>query len=251
MWPCGTCGREFDAGWDGGFEARDQHCRALGHSIPHFERNYAYECSCCDGRFKTDAKRKDHEHSDHLYCAECDRDFDNWNNIQQHLNSSRHRASGIQCPFCKKTCRTATGLTHHLERGGCPNAPLDRDRLYRAVRERDPQGIISNKFLEWYGSRTFEATEMSFNTNLNAYECYLCHRLFDALTSLNAHLSSPRHQQNLYHCPSRSCHKEFTTLAGLINHLESESCGYIRFQAVQNGIHHLVSSSTDHLVREV
>ncbi|KAH7134205.1 hypothetical protein EDB81DRAFT_93278 [Dactylonectria macrodidyma] len=264
---CGTCWREFNAGYDGGFKARNSHCQALGHSFPDFEcdtcdeyfddeddrREHmdfyghwpddAPECHMCYDRFSNKTERKDHEHREHLYCAECDREFNNWNNIQQHLNSSRHRGSVIECPFCKKTCGTATGLTHHLERGSCPKAPLDRDRLYRAVRERDPQGIISNKTIEWYGEKTFEASGKSWNSKFEAYECYLCHQLFNALHSLNSHLTSPRHQQNLYHCPGRPCRKEFTTLAGLVNHLESESCGYMRFQAVQSGIRHLVSSN--------
>ncbi|KAH8736377.1 hypothetical protein BGZ61DRAFT_94103 [Ilyonectria robusta] len=263
MFTCGTCWRVFHAGW----QARDQHCDATGHRRPKFEcdtcdnyfddeedrrnhmdyRNHwfddAPECRLCNSRFPTAGERNSHEVADHHYCAECQREFQSRNNLQQHMNSARHRSTNIKCPFCSRECGTATGLTHHLERGACPNAPLDRDKLYRVIRERDPSGVISNRALEWHGVKTFEASEKAWNRGCQAYECYLCHRLFDALPSLNAHLSSPRHQQNLYHCPGRSCSKEFTTLAALVNHLESESCGFMRFQAVQTGINNLVSSN--------
>lgn len=36
---------------------------------------------------------------------------------------------------------------------------------------------------------------------------------------------------------------DFKSLAGIINHLESESCGYTRFETVQNKIGELVSGN--------
>ena len=50
-------------------------------------------------------------------------------------------------------------------------------------------------------------------------------------------------QQKLYHCPKHTCRKEFTTLAGIINHLESESCGFTRFDNVQRGIEGMISGN--------
>ena len=49
-------------------------------------------------------------------------------------------------------------------------------------------------------------------------------------------------QKALYHCPNRSCDREFKVFTSLINHLESESCGFIRFQAVQKKLGDIVSS---------
>lgn len=40
-------------------------------------------------------------------------------------------------------------------------------------------------------------------------------------------------QQKLYHCPGPRCSREFTSLASIINHLESEVCGFVRFEEVQ------------------
>ncbi|KAK1676916.1 zinc finger protein [Colletotrichum godetiae] len=205
-WECDTCDRTF-----GSEHAMQQHMNALGHwdydDQPEPSKG-RYECNDCNDRFHDEQDLREHEVEYHNYCDPCDRYFNNQNNIRQHLNSSVHRASSdIQCPFCRQTSDTATGLIHHLERGACPSAPLDRDKLYQAVRARDPNG-----------------------------ECYLCHRAFSTLKGLNQHLNSPIHQQKLYHCPNHRCGREFTTLAAAINHLESESCGYMRFKAVQQNV---------------
>ncbi|KAF6818093.1 hypothetical protein CMUS01_11972 [Colletotrichum musicola] len=172
----------------------------------------------------------------------CDRDLSTWNGVQQHLKSSVHRQTGISCPFCGVERGTATGLVHHLERGACPKAPVDRDALYLAVRRRDPNRIISKKLLEFHGSPSYSATENSYNWHLDAYECYLCNNLYSKLSSLNQHLSSPAHQQNLYHCPNRQCEREFTTLAATMNHLESEKCGFMRFADVHQNVGRILDS---------
>lgn len=138
--------------------------------------------------------------------------------------------------FCGTEHGTATGLVHHLESGRCPKAPLNRDKLYQAVRSRDPTGLISKKLLGWSGSPSYEASEKAWNPSAQAFQCYLCGRLFGQLKSLNQHLSSPAHQQKLYHCPNGHCDKDFVTLAALINHLESESCKFMRFDAVQRKV---------------
>jgi hypothetical protein len=72
--------------------------------------------------------------------------------------------------------------------------------------------------------------------------CYLCKREFARRIDLNNHINSPTHKQDLYHCPNRSsiCRKEFSTLAALFSHLESESCGYMRFANVQKKVGHVL-----------
>ncbi|KAF4415801.1 hypothetical protein FACUT_13114 [Fusarium acutatum] len=149
---------------------------------------------------------------------------------------------GVTCPFCPAHYNAASGIVHHLEQGACPNAPLDRDTLHQEVRRRDPTGSICNRLLVWQETVTYQATALAFNIHYGQYECYFCGDLFRQLSSLNQHLASPRHQQELYHCPNRKCHREFTTLAGVANHLESESCRFLRFEAVQNGIRGFFSS---------
>ncbi|GJC86082.1 PR domain zinc finger protein 16 [Colletotrichum liriopes] len=263
---CGTCWREFPAGW----QSREQHLDATGHQIPanecdscdrffctrhaveqhmnalsHWASDVSdndpeHECDDCSDCFSDEEDLRDHEVQNHYYCKPCNRYFQNHNNIRQHLNSRIHRSSTLRCPFCNQPRNTATGLIHHLEQGACPNAPLDRDKLYEAVRQRDPNGIISKNLLEWHSSPTYTATERAHNATANAYECYLCHRLFSTLQGLNSHLNSTVHKQVLYHCPNRRCGREFKTLAGVINHLESESCDFMRFDSVQRKVERIV-----------
>ncbi|KAF3769355.1 hypothetical protein M406DRAFT_287495 [Cryphonectria parasitica EP155] len=254
MFECGTCIKVFPAGW----RARENHCNATGHRRPLFEcdtcfrvcasesarrqhmkdkNHFKWECDHCVETWPTEDALKSHEIDDHLYCADCDRHFNNDNNIRMHLRSRIHQGTDIVCPFCKTRFTTATGLCHHLERGACPNAPdLDRDTIYMTVRRLDPDGVISKKLIGWHGSDKYEATGRAWNGY--AWACYLCQRTFKTCDSLNQHLNSPVHQQALYHCPK--CRREYTTLAGIINHLESESCGFMRFETVQRNIDGLV-----------
>ncbi|KAL7629034.1 hypothetical protein AAE478_000552 [Parahypoxylon ruwenzoriense] len=232
-WKCRTCGRCFVT-WEG----REQHIDVLYHSP------LDYECNDCNTIFAKASGRGQHEVNVHFYCRDCDRHFMNANNIRMHLNSRTHRGSNIVCPFCKRAFATATGLSHHLEGGHCPSAPfLNCEEVYKLVRSKDPTGVISKKLIDWQGpSATYEATGKSWNGW--AYECYFCHRSFAALNSLNQHLNSPAHQQPLYHCPNRNiCGRDFKTLAAVMNHLESESCGYTRFENVQTSVSNIVSSN--------
>ncbi|KAI1345021.1 hypothetical protein F5Y15DRAFT_410705 [Xylariaceae sp. FL0016] len=257
-WTCGSCERVF-----GSERAREQHMDALGHVADSFEcdtctrcfgssgaarqhmnvcNHFGHECYICDETWPTREDREAHEAEEHFYCADCDRTFQNYNNIKMHLNSRTHRGLNLACPFCNTGYTSATGLSHHLEGGNCPRAPtLDRDEVFKLVRRKDPTGIISKNLIGYEGSTKYESTRRSWNGS--AYECYLCHRGFKQLQSLNQHLASPTHQEALYHCPKRnSCGREFTSLAALMNHLESETCGYTRFENVQRSIQSVIGS---------
>ncbi|KAK3347534.1 hypothetical protein B0H65DRAFT_547357 [Neurospora tetraspora] len=209
------------------------------------EDHFGFECRCCYHFSRSKDARIKHEVEKHFFCKECDRFFNNINSIKQHLNSRTHRGQEIKCPFCPNSYTTATGMTHHLESGSCRNAPsLNRDSIYKFVRSKDPSGLISKKLIGWEGTSqtTLTCTDRAWNGR--QWECYLCHKGFGTSHGLNQHLNSPAHQQNLYHCPNRSnCRQDFRTLAAIINHLESEKCGAMRFEQVQRNIHGMVSGN--------
>ncbi|KAK4232745.1 hypothetical protein C8A03DRAFT_39632 [Achaetomium macrosporum] len=269
MFTCGTCGKEFPAG----YRARDQHCASTGHRPPKFECDTCdacfgseharwqhmrakghfaddddneadWECSRCSDVFYEEEDCRQHMIECHFYCSDCDREFMNYNNIKQHLNSRTHRGNPISCPFCRIGFTTASGMVHHLEHGSCPRAPrLNRDEIYQLVRSKDPNGIISRQSIPWVASARVShiATERAWNSWRDCYECYFCHRGFRQLYALNQHLNSPVHQESLYHC--FKCRSEFKTLAAVTNHLESETCGAMRFETVQNRICDVVSGN--------
>ncbi|PTD05217.1 hypothetical protein HYE67_003249 [Fusarium culmorum] len=166
----------------------------------HWAEN-APECRMCYFRAVTKAEVAKHEFELHNYCADCERQFQNQNSIRHHLNGKIHRVSTVKCPFCKTRCGTATGLSHHIEQGSCPHVPIDRQKLYKYIRSRDPAGAIANKRLEWHGEKTYEINpRLAWNNWAKAYECYLCHKLYSSLHGLKLHLESPKHQQKMYHC---------------------------------------------------
>lgn len=155
--------------------------------------------------------------------------------IQKHLNSKIHRGTNVSCPFCKNNFVSASGLSHHLETGSCPKASgMNRVTIHRALQQCDVNGLFTNKQIEWHQETHlhYQATDRAYNGY--SWECYLCHRKFQLRSGLNQHINSPVHQQKVYHCPNRvRCKKEFVALAGLLNHLESESCEFMRFEKVQ------------------
>ncbi|KAL8289561.1 hypothetical protein RB597_001264, partial [Gaeumannomyces tritici] len=218
MASCWDCGKHFRAG-----------LKAVRN---HQSATRCAECRRCDDKFDNARARLEHEITDHYHCEDCDRDFTNANNARMHLRSKAHGGGSIECPVCSKAYTTATGVVSHLEGGACPNARhLSRDTLYGFMCISDPGGLVCKKLIGWHGEAKYEATDRTWNGH--GYECYVCHRQFGQLQSLNQHLSSPAHQQAYYHCPKSTCRVEFKTMASFINHLESESCGYLRFSDVQ------------------
>lgn len=135
----------------------------------------------------------------------------------------------------------ATGLAHHYETNACEKAPhLNRQTVYEVVRSKDPNDAITKHLIGWV-DEVYIATESAFNGQ--TWECYFCTREFHSRRGLDQHLKSPVHRQSLYHCPKRGCRQDFKTLAAAINHLESESCGYMTFDSVQRQMDGLVSST--------
>lgn len=233
---CKTCDRQFRSQ-----RAAEQHMNALNH----WPR---YECETCTREFDSDAARDQHMRAQkhfERYCPDCDRHFTNANCLRMHLNSKIHRGTTVLCPFCKSAFGTASGACTHLESGACPRAPsLNRETIYKIVRENDRNGMITNKLIGWKEDEERDKWEVNPNAyNGNMWECYYCHREFSTASSLKSHLNSPVHKQKVYHCPNKrgSCDKQFITLAALFSHLESESCGLTRFENVQKGYQGIVT----------
>lgn len=128
-------------------------------------------------------------------------------------------------------------MTLHLEQGTCVSG-MNRALVNERVVALDRNNIITNpsRLIEGGSApptaTTYLATERSYNGR--DYECYLCEREFSALRSLNAHLNSPRHQERIYRCPKAECRKQFSSLSGIIQHVESQTCEVYQFRAVKD-----------------
>ncbi|QSZ31031.1 hypothetical protein DSL72_000592 [Monilinia vaccinii-corymbosi] len=166
------------------------------------------------------------------YCEPCQRMFQSAHNLKQHQRSKIHMGSSMKCPFCPTKYPTASALIIHLESGTCRSG-IDRARINAEIRRLDRNHVITTRQIEYptFSASTNIASERSWNGYY--YECTLCNAEFVTLMRLNAHLRSPVHDQKMYRCPGPRCGKDFRLLSGLVQHVESESCGVMRFENVQ------------------
>ncbi|KAJ8058561.1 hypothetical protein OCU04_012739 [Sclerotinia nivalis] len=214
------------------------------HSYSSSDEQPEFECEGCDSWFWSSKAREDHhifQHGDR-YCGPCKRMFMNENNLMQHQHSKIHQGSAMECPFCPTHYPTASALTIHLESGSCTSG-MNRQTINAQIRRLDRNYIITTPQIEFpSSSSTSIATGRSWNGC--RYECGLCSCEFNTLQGLNGHLSSPVHEQKIYRCPGFRCAREFKSLSGLVQHIESESCGVMKFSNVQNtargGINNMV-----------
>jgi DNA-directed RNA polymerase subunit RPC12/RpoP len=269
---CDTCDRNFIT-----TRARDQHMTALDHwkwpvecetctmrfvnewyceehmeAQDHF--SYNYECATCNLIYRNAEARDSHQeeegHYRHLHCSDCDRYFQNSNNLDQHMKSRIHQGANVRCSHCLTGFTTASGLSHHLETGSCPNAPeLNREVIHRAISRRDRNNVITERVLTYKNTSIDPTWDPMSAWNGYGYECYFCHREFNSPHGLKQHITSPVHQASLYHCPNRGrCGKTFVSLAAMFNHLESESCGYTRFADVGRDMNRFFTGHGQNLV---
>ncbi|EOD52465.1 putative zinc finger protein [Neofusicoccum parvum UCRNP2] len=266
-WGCETCDRTFYSQ-----ESCDQRMDALGHWDNNNDGDDDF-----DEDWDHDYGKYDHDHYGlhyhdngfHMiltegsefsaYCHTCRLHFYDARNLRTHISSHDnfqvrgrgYNGTNITCHFCKRVFTTASGLSAHLESSGCPSAgSLNRANIHDKVCHRDPNGRITEKQLQQLMPENIQAVvESQWNPssafNGNGYECYICHRSFVRPEYLRQHVYSPVHQQPLYHCPNKQglCGgRQFTTLAGLFSHLESETCNYMRFEDVQKAVQGCIDS---------
>jgi hypothetical protein len=180
-------------------------------------------------------------HENHWYCEPCNRPFQSKSNLESHENSSIHQPRNFKCPGarCNRHFVSKSALTGHWEAGTCPSG-ITRNILNREVARRDPNHIITNPSRLIRGPEEpavtdMWATQLAWNPETRSFECYLCHRQFGMLRSLNDHLQSPRHMERIYRCPNTTgCGSEFSTLSALCQHVERDGCGVQRFRPVRD-----------------
>lgn len=133
-------------------------------------------------------------------------------------------------------------MTIHLESGTCPSG-ITRQIVNNEIRARDTNHLITGRLLTYpdsNGRADTWATDAAWNGR--NFECYFCPREFQNLRNLNQHLQSPVHEQKIYHCPH--CATKFKLFSGLVQHVESESCGIARFRDVKMAMDRLTSNLT-------
>ena len=134
-------------------------------------------------------------------------------------------------------------MTIHLESGTCVSG-VDRQAVNDTIRSRDTDHLITERLLTYPSAngRVDDTWATTAAWNGRAYECYFCPREFRTLPALNQHLKSPVHEQKMYKCPK--CATKFTLFSGLVQHVESESCGISRFREVKMTMDRITSALT-------
>ncbi len=66
---CRACGKDFDSE-----RAMEQHMNAKGH--------WPVECALCYNTYADKEDCQAHEYTDHNHCSECNRSFQNYNNLR-------------------------------------------------------------------------------------------------------------------------------------------------------------------------
>ncbi|KAF9459148.1 hypothetical protein BDZ94DRAFT_1225130 [Collybia nuda] len=254
---CSVCDKDFKT-----YEGLNQHTRdSPAHdnwssdesSDESSEEEEEHFCSKCNRLFVDAASLAQHRlnHSEHNWCFVCNKDFATYGGLNQHSSSSRkHKQKERQllnerdssperkmfdCLFCDREFNQPSAVAMHIE-SGCHK--VTRHQVTAAVHKLKISPTISvNRRLEGpilppTTIITYSATELAFNGY--AYECYLCHKTFRGLKYLNAHLNSPAHDDDEFKCPGKKCKSEFKLVSGLIQHIESGSCGLARFKEVQD-----------------
>ncbi|KAJ1308657.1 hypothetical protein OPQ81_004351 [Rhizoctonia solani] len=82
----------------------------------HYQERHEY-CDSCELWLDTTEDLVEHKRDEHYYCVECDRLFISLNNLQNHLNSSRHCPRNLSCPGagCNEKFITKSALLQHCE----------------------------------------------------------------------------------------------------------------------------------------
>jgi len=247
---CQICdGRVFKNGWD--LEKHYESAHQTAYCIPcnkHFVSEAAkqqhvraspahhttLQCNLCDERFRNEDALNQHQRDEHqssciqcmikfkdestlnqhlrdslehkqvivstddTFCTICGRRFKEPIHLQQHDASPVHRDKNTPCFACPSRFKTTSGLAQHVE-GDCRNLPLNRNHITAAVQSLDVGAKISLRSIE--GS---------------------------------SHLNSPAHDKDEFVCPK--CNTQFKLVSGLVQHLESASCGLSNIDDVERRV---------------
>ena len=113
---------------------------------------------------------------------------------------------------------------------GCKQLSANRHQITAAIHALNVAPAISLRpAIEGCSpSISFSPPLIAYHASANfssglGYQCHICHKTFGVLHSLESHMNSPVHDGDEFKCPG--CQRKFKLISGLVQHLESGSCG--------------------------
>jgi hypothetical protein len=115
----------------------------------------------------------------------------------------------------------------HWEKGKCITNGRELNRLTLRFSEHEKLVVSAMKgYLKGTHSRICSVDQSHFNRRFGRYVCPFddCGEAFEVLESLDGHLASPFHDVEAFQCPGATCDKTFSSLSGMLPHVESTAC---------------------------
>lgn len=182
--------------------------------------------------------------------------------VDQHCATSLKHRKSIRCHFCNRVFASPSAYAQHVESG---IHGINRHQVTRAVHSLRVVPTITLPTQTWLAGipssrpaiievqalsaathqsrRSILPSNLTVATVSNApawtyttyiatgfsglgipYACHFCRQTFRSVHALTQHMNSAVHDPNAFKCPGR-CRKQFKLVSGLMQHLESGSCG--------------------------
>ncbi|KAK3384149.1 hypothetical protein B0T24DRAFT_607407 [Lasiosphaeria ovina] len=154
------------------------------------------------------------------YCGYCDRHFQAWGSLQQHLEKKRPQAYCSRCqkvfssPFAKQQHVADSNKHHVCEK--CPEEESDFDSKDDLIEHLETDHNYCT-----YCERAFNGpVQLTQHNTVKHNICIDCRRYFNSTSDLKNHLKT--HAEKTSQCPG--CSQMFVSESAMVLHLEAGTC---------------------------
>ncbi|KAF9472214.1 hypothetical protein BDN70DRAFT_818979 [Pholiota conissans] len=137
------------------------------------------------------------------FCLTCSKTFASVNGLKSHARATRHTANPHFCEDCDVSFSSADAM----------------ESVRRS--DEDEEGAYCDGCERQFGNKRDLNKHLLASPKHNW--CFDCSRDFASENSLSQHQNSLAHKNRNFKCPN--CERDFKLMSGLVQHLESRTCG--------------------------